>query len=70
MASVRGSCYSCREPLVYLRIIDGEVMVVVACHDCKVENHFSLQSMISALHSDKPDFDQMLADFVPKGKPS
>lgn len=68
--TIKGSCHSCGKPVAYLRVVEGQVVLVVACEDCAEEVHFNLQTMVNALSSNEPNYDQMLEDFVPKGLPN
>ena len=69
MALVRGSCPSCREPLVFLKCIEGKPTIIVSCSSCEHESHFDLQSMLNSMNG-QVDYEEMLANFEPRGLPN
>jgi hypothetical protein len=68
----RGSCAQCTKPVVYLKYNDNdEVIVVVACPHCKIDIHFDLETLYSALVGEEPqNFEKILRDFKPLGLPN
>lgn len=69
MSVACGSCAVCREKLVYIAWREGKRKVIVACHDCEVEMQFDLESLLSASEP-LSQMDEILENFVPKGRPS
>ena len=68
-AVARASCGSCKEPLVYLIWHKGVRLLVVQCHECGQENHYTLDVLIDALGS-QDVYQTMLESFHPTGRPS
>ena len=70
MIVAMGSCCTCKKQLVFLRVKENRVIVVVGCPNCREEMQFDLHAMVDALFNETVDHEQMLRDFNPKGKPS
>lgn len=68
-AIARASCGSCKEPLVHLIWHGGKRILVVECHECGGENHYTLDVLIEALGSEDT-LQTILQNFQPKGLPS
>ena len=69
MVVSHGSCPDCHRPIVYLKKVNDEVIVVVRCFRCRAQVDFDLERLYAALVGER-NFDDMLENFVPKGLPN
>lgn len=72
MKVIQGQCCTCQKPLVFLKWREDRLVIVVFCEECQDEVNFDFKRMLDSLTADpnEPDYEQMLRDFVPKGRPS